>query len=65
MKNGMEILDKAMEYTENTDTEVEACDCHVHVDSEECSCHDCQCKRDRYVTEIDLDQYIESLNDWD
>jgi hypothetical protein len=61
----MEIHDKAMEYQEETNTEIEVCDCHVQVDSEECCCHDCQCKSDRYVDEIDIDQYIKSLNDWD
>ena len=54
-----------MEYQEETNTEIEVCDCHVQVDSEECCCHDCQCKSDRYVDEIDIDQYIKSLNDWD
>ena len=54
-----------MEYYEDIDTEASVDECHVYVESEECSCYDCQYKRDRYVEEIDIDQYIESLNDWD
>lgn len=36
-----------------------------HIDSDECQCAKCQCSKKRYVQIIDVDQYINNLNDWD
>ena len=36
-----------------------------HLESEECQCAECQCAKKRYVQIIDVDRYINSLNDWD
>ena len=36
-----------------------------HTDSNECRCAECQCSKKRYVQIIDVDQYINNLNDWD
>lgn len=37
----------------------------VHIQSNTCSCVECQEKRSKYVAILDVDRYIESLNDWD
>lgn len=37
----------------------------IHIQSENCTCSECQKKRSKYVTILDVDKYIESLNDWD
>lgn len=37
----------------------------VHIQSNTCNCVECQEKRSKYVTIIDVDRYIEYLNDWD
>lgn len=31
----------------------------------ECQCAECQCAKKRYVQIIDVDKYIDNLNDWD
>ena len=36
-----------------------------HTDSDECLCAECQCGRKQYVQNIDVDRYIDNLNDWD
>ena len=40
-------------------------DAYVHIQSNTCNCTECQEKRSKYVTILDVDRYIESLNDWD
>lgn len=37
----------------------------VHIQSTECNCVQCQENRNKYVQILDVDRYIESLNDWD
>ena len=37
----------------------------IHIQSDSCNCCECQEKRNKYVTILDVDKYIESLNDWD
>lgn len=37
----------------------------IHFQSKTCNCAECQEKRSKYVTILDIDRYIESLNDWD
>lgn len=36
----------------------------LHIDAQECDCEECQNKQ-RYVQIIDVDRYIDDLNDWD
>lgn len=36
-----------------------------HINSDECQCAECQCAKKRYVQIIDVDKYIDNLNDWD
>lgn len=36
----------------------------THIQSNTCNCAECQEKRSNYVTILDVDPYIESLNDW-
>lgn len=36
-----------------------------HIELEECQCAECQYAKKRYVQIIDVDRYINSLNDWD
>ena len=37
----------------------------VHIQSDTCNCCECQEKRSKYITILDVDKYIDSLNDWD
>lgn len=37
----------------------------IHIQSNTCNCAECQGKRNKYVAILDVDRYIESLNDWD
>lgn len=37
----------------------------IHIQSNTCNCLACQEKRSKYVMVLDVDRYIESLNDWD
>ena len=37
----------------------------IHIQSNTCNCAECQEKRSKYVTILDVDRYIDSLNDWD
>ena len=34
-----------------------------HIDSDRCNCPDCQNRR--YIQILDMDRYVEHLNDWD
>lgn len=38
---------------------------NIHIQSNTCNCVECQEKRSMYITVLDVDRYIESLNDWD
>ena len=49
------------EETEQGNTEVET----LHIQSNTCNCAECQGQRNKYVNILDVDRYIESLNDWD
>ena len=46
---------------EDTDIDIEA----LHIQSINCNCPECQENRRKYVTIVDVDRYIETLNDWD
>lgn len=37
----------------------------IHIQSDACNCCEGQRKRSKYVTILDVDRYIEFLNDWD
>lgn len=37
----------------------------IHIQSNTCNCAECQEKRRKYVAILDIDKYVESLNDWD
>lgn len=37
----------------------------IHIQSENCNCSTCLENRKKYVHMLDVDKYIESLNDWD
>lgn len=37
----------------------------IHIQSNTCNCSECQEKCSKYITILDVDRYIESLNDWD
>ena len=50
---------------EEFDKDIEFDDSIEHIESEECQCAECQCAKKRYVQIIDVDRYINSLNDWD
>ncbi len=43
----------------NTETSV------LHIESETCQCPECDKKRKRYIQIIDVDRYVNALNDWD
>lgn len=37
----------------------------LHNDNAECQCEGCTKKKDRYVRIIDVDRFVDNLNDWD
>lgn len=37
----------------------------IHSQSDNCDCVECRKNRNKYVSVLDIDRYIESLNDWD
>lgn len=37
----------------------------LHNDIVECQCEGCSKKKDRYVRIIDVDRFVDNLNDWD
>jgi len=49
------------EENEEEQSKVEA----IHIQSETCNCSECQGKRSKYIAILDVDRYIDSLNDWD
>ncbi|MDE7421441.1 MAG: hypothetical protein K2N35_14680 [Muribaculaceae bacterium] len=36
-----------------------------HIDSQECNCLDCKNRKKRYIQILDMERYVEHLNDWD
>ncbi len=51
--------------TNEEEKDLEITDSIEHTDSDECQCAECQCSKNRYVQIIDVDRYIDNLNDWD
>lgn len=46
----------------------ETCEAEVssqHTDSDECSCPECQKGKKHYIQILDIDKYVNALNDWD
>lgn len=37
----------------------------LHIESKECSCPECQKGKKHYVQILDIDRYVNALNDWD
>ena len=37
----------------------------LHNDIAECQCEGCTKKKDRYVRIIEVDRFVDNLNDWD
>ncbi len=37
----------------------------LHIESDKCQCPECDKKRKRYIQIIDVDRYVNALNDWD
>lgn len=36
-----------------------------HIDIKNCQCSECNKNRKRYIQVIDVDRYVNALNDWD
>ncbi|MBD5206307.1 MAG: hypothetical protein HDS84_08035 [Bacteroidales bacterium] len=36
-----------------------------HIDSQECNCPDCKSRKRSYIQILDMNRYVEHLNDWD
>lgn len=37
----------------------------AHIESQKCNCPDCKSQKRRYIQILDMDRYVEHLNDWD
>lgn len=37
----------------------------LHIDSNRCNCQDCKNRKRKYIRILDMDRYVENLNDWD
>lgn len=37
----------------------------LHINSQECNCPDCNKQKKRYIQILNMEQYVEQLNDWD
>ncbi len=37
----------------------------LHIEALECNCAECRNRKKHYVQIIDMDRYINALNDWD
>lgn len=48
-----------LEHSFETDTSV------LHIESDNCQCPECDKLRKRYIQIIDVDKYVNALNDWD
>lgn len=49
------------EQEESIDTETSV----HHIESDKCQCPECNESRIRYIQIIDVDRYVNALNDWD
>lgn len=49
------------EQEESIDTETSV----LHIESDKCQCPECDKNRKRYIQIIDVDRYVNTLNDWD
>lgn len=38
---------------------------YSHIESQKCICPDCKNRKKRYIQILDMDRYVEHLNDWD
>ena len=38
---------------------------NIHSEIPECQCEECRKVKDRYVRTIDIDRFVDNLNDWD
>lgn len=36
-----------------------------HINSVECQCQECKKEKSKYIKIIDIDRFVENLNDWD
>ncbi len=50
---------------EMLDESCEAETSSLHIKSDECNCPDCQKRKKHYIQILDIDRYINALNDWD
>ena len=54
------------EMKEEIEEEVDASEvASLHIESAECCCPECQKGKKHYVQILDIDRYINALNDWD
>lgn len=37
----------------------------LHINSQECNCPDCKKQKQHYIQILNMEQYVEQLNDWD
>lgn len=37
----------------------------LHINSQECNCPDCNKQKRHYIQILNMEQYVEQLNDWD
>lgn len=37
----------------------------LHIESADCNCPDCQKGKKHYIQILDMDRYVNALNDWD
>lgn len=49
------------EKEESIDTETSV----LHIESDKCQCPECDKNRKQYIQIIDVDLYVNALNDWD
>ena len=45
--------------------ELEEKDSMLHIESQECNCFNCQSRKKQYIQILDMERYVEHLNDWD
>lgn len=48
-----------------SENNIELEDSIEHIESDKCQCAECKCGKKCYVQIIDVDIYIDNLNDWD
>lgn len=49
------------EQEESIDTEIAV----LHIESDNCQCPECDNLRKRYIHILDVEEYVNTLNDWD